>query len=164
MICRRKRGRLLRPRRRSYSKGNVTGFRRRRLSGMVLIMLDKPQLEVDPRIYLAAERTFLAWIRTGLAFMGFGFVVARFGLFMRELMLEKPSLNVHSSGVSMPVGVTLISMGIVITAAAAARHRRYIQAIDRGHFRPAFGSLFGVCIAGLLLLMGLVMVVYLIAL
>jgi len=39
----------------------------------------------DPRVYLAAERTFLAWIRTGLALMGFGFVVARFGLFLREL-------------------------------------------------------------------------------
>ena len=31
----------------------------------------------DPRIYMAAERTFLAWIRTGLALMAFGFVVAR---------------------------------------------------------------------------------------
>ena len=39
----------------------------------------------DPRIYLAAERTFLAWLRTSLAMMGFGFVVARFGLFMREI-------------------------------------------------------------------------------
>ncbi len=38
----------------------------------------------DPRVSLAAERTFLAWIRTGLALMGFGFVVARFGLFLRE--------------------------------------------------------------------------------
>ena len=41
----------------------------------------------DPRIYMAAERTFLAWIRTGIAFMGFGFMVARFGLFLREIAL-----------------------------------------------------------------------------
>ena len=34
----------------------------------------------DPRIYLAAERTFLAWVRTSLALMGFGFLIARFGL------------------------------------------------------------------------------------
>ena len=38
----------------------------------------------DPRVYMAAKRTFLAWIRTGIAFMAFGFVVDRFGLFLRE--------------------------------------------------------------------------------
>jgi putative membrane protein len=30
----------------------------------------------DPRVFMAAERTFLAWIRTGLALMGFGFGLA----------------------------------------------------------------------------------------
>ena len=41
----------------------------------------KPSLSaIDPRIPLAAERTFLAWVRTGLALMGFGFAVARFRL------------------------------------------------------------------------------------
>lgn len=44
----------------------------------------KSLLTEDPRVPLAAERTFLAWIRTGLALMGFGFVVSRFGLFLRE--------------------------------------------------------------------------------
>ena len=34
----------------------------------------------DPRVYLAAERTFLAWIRTSVSLMGFGFVIARFAL------------------------------------------------------------------------------------
>jgi putative membrane protein len=43
-------------------------------------------LRDDPRVDMAAERTFLAWIRTGLALMGFGFVVARFGLFLREFV------------------------------------------------------------------------------
>ena len=37
----------------------------------------------DPRIYLAAERTFLAWIRTFVSLMGFGFLIARFALFIR---------------------------------------------------------------------------------
>ncbi|MBV8072411.1 MAG: DUF202 domain-containing protein [Acidobacteriaceae bacterium] len=31
------------------------------------------QPEMDPRVYMAAERTSLVWIRTGLALMGFGF-------------------------------------------------------------------------------------------
>ena len=38
----------------------------------------------DPRVYLAAERTFLAWIRTSVSLMGFGFLIARFALFIRE--------------------------------------------------------------------------------
>src|ERR1035441_183963 len=51
----------------------------------------------DPRVYLAAERTFLAWIRTGLALMGFGFVVARFGLFLREIEFSQHPLSLHSA-------------------------------------------------------------------
>jgi uncharacterized membrane protein YidH (DUF202 family) len=50
-----------------------------------LAMNETPDSPTDPRIYMAAERTFLAWIRTGIAFMGFGFVVARFGLFYVRL-------------------------------------------------------------------------------
>ena len=38
----------------------------------------------DPRVYLAAERTFLAWVRTSVSLMGFGFVIARFALWIRE--------------------------------------------------------------------------------
>lgn len=41
----------------------------------------------DPRIYMAAERTFLAWIRTGVVLLAFGFVVARFGIFLRQVAL-----------------------------------------------------------------------------
>lgn len=46
--------------------------------------LKKSLIHEDPRMPVAAERTFLAWIRTGLAHIGFGLVVARFGLFLRE--------------------------------------------------------------------------------
>ena len=42
----------------------------------------------DPRVYLAAERTFLAWIRTSVSLMGFGFLIARFALFLREYGLD----------------------------------------------------------------------------
>lgn len=115
----------------------------------------------DPRVYMAAERTFLAWLRTGIALMGFGFVVARFGLFLRELTLGSAAATPHRSSISLPVGVALIAVGIAVNLISAVRHRRYVEAIDRGTFRTAFGSTFGFALAALLGLIGLIMAVYL---
>jgi putative membrane protein len=117
----------------------------------------------DPRIYLAAERTFLSWIRTGLALMGFGFVVARFGLFLHEFAQNNTTNGEHHAGFSLPVGVVLIGMGILVNVIAAFRHRRYVRAIDAGRFRQSFGSTFAFSIAGLLALIGLVVAIYLLA-
>lgn len=114
----------------------------------------------DPRVYMAAERTFLAWIRTGLALMGFGFVVARFGLFLRELALAGAPSPQHP-GLSVPIGVALILAGIVVVTAAGFRHRRYVRAIDEGRFRTAFGSRLGFGLAAFLALVGLAMAAYL---
>jgi uncharacterized membrane protein YidH (DUF202 family) len=33
---------------------------------------------VDPRIYMAGERTFLSWIRTAIGLIVFGFVIEKF--------------------------------------------------------------------------------------
>jgi inner membrane protein YidH len=116
----------------------------------------------DPRIYMAAERTFLAWIRTGIAFMGFGFVVARFGLFLREIALtNNMTVAQHNNGFSMPVGVALIVAGILVNLIAAIRHHRYIKALDRGQFRQAYGSVFIFLIAGFLTIIGLAVAIYL---
>jgi putative membrane protein len=110
---------------------------------------------------MAAERTFLAWIRTGIALMAFGFVVARFGLFLRELASDNATVSHPHTGFSLPVGIVLIVAGIVVNAVAAIRHRRYIQAIDRGCFRQAYGSAFAFSIAGLLAVIGLAVAIYL---
>jgi putative membrane protein len=110
---------------------------------------------------MAAERTFLAWIRTGMAFMGFGFILARFGLFLRELAATSAAPPHAASAFSMPVGIALIVIGILVNIVAAAQHRRYVRAIDQGRFRSAFGSAFAYAVAVFLALIGLAMAVYL---
>jgi putative membrane protein len=127
-----------------------------------ITMNETQNSSTDPRIYMAAERTFLAWIRTGIAFMGFGFVVARFGLFLREIALtNNMTVAQHSNGFSMPVGVALIVAGILVNLIAAIRHHRYIKALDQGQFRQAYGSAFIFLIAGFLAIIGLAVAIYL---
>ena len=93
--------------------------------------------------------------------MGFGFVVARFGLFLRELVVSNPSLPQRPAGFSLPVGIFLILIGMVVNIVAGVRQARYIQAIDRGDFRAAFGSRFGYMLGATLAAVGLAMAVYL---
>lgn len=116
----------------------------------------------DPRIYMAAERTFLAWIRTGIAFMGFGFVVARFGLFLREIALSNSvTVAQPKNGFSLPVGIALIVAGIIVNISAAIRHHCYVKALDCGQPRHIHSSLFTFSVAGFLALIGLSVAIYL---
>jgi putative membrane protein len=130
-------------------------------SAPILCMIESSNPQSDPRIYLAAERTFLAWLRTGIALMGFGFVVARFGLFLRELAASNEPTKLPHASFSLPVGIVLIALGIIVDVVAAIRHRRYVRAIDRGQFRQTFGPTFALWLAGLLALIGLAVAVYL---
>jgi putative membrane protein len=115
----------------------------------------------DPRTYMAAERSFLAWIRTGIALMGFGFVVARFGLFLHELADSKELTKLPEAGFSMPVGILLITLGVVVNVVAGIRHHLCVQAIDRGEFRETFGTKFALFIAGIVALIGMAVALYL---
>jgi putative membrane protein len=92
----------------------------------------KSLLAEDPRVPLAAERTFLAWIRTGLALMGFGFVVARFGLFLRELAAVQKIPQPLSHGTSLWLGLGLVALGVVLNVAALVRYRRYLKDLAAG--------------------------------
>jgi putative membrane protein len=118
---------------------------------------------VDPRIYMAAERTFLAWIRTGIALMGFGFVIARFGVFLRELDVAARASH-PNTGMSLYVGLLLLAVGMIVCAASAIRHGRYLRAIDAGRFREAYSSTFAFSVVVLLVLVGAVMAVVLVRL
>lgn len=92
----------------------------------------KSVMHEDPRVPLAAERTFLAWIRTGLALMGFGFVVARFGLFLREWSAAQ-KVELHSGhGVSLWLGITLVGLGVFLNLAALVHYRNYLKQLARG--------------------------------
>jgi putative membrane protein len=116
----------------------------------------------DPRVYLAAERTFLAWIRTGLALMGFGFVVARFGLFLREIQFSGHPLTIRSAHFTVWVGTALILIGVLVNALSALQHLRFVRAVREDSLTVGRPATLAVVIALVLAATGLAMTVYLV--
>jgi len=122
-----------------------------------------PALHPDVRDFLAVERTFLAWIRTGLSLMGFGFVVARFGLFLQELQVVRPSVQMRSYGFSLWFGTSLIVVGVVVNLFSTAHYMKLIRHLSEG--KPDFSrpSKEAIAVAIFLALIGLAMAIYLIS-
>ena len=112
----------------------------------------KSPLTDDPRVPLAAERTFLAWVRTGLALMGFGFVVARFGLFLREWAAAQHTPVSSPHGLSLWLGLSLVVLGIVLNVASLVRYRRYLRRLAAGVIpepHPALETLIAVALTAI---------------
>ena len=107
------------------------------------------------------ERTFLAWIRTGLSLMGFGFVVARFGLFLREMALANPGIAVTSTGYSRWFGVSLIALGVLVTAVSFADYVATVGRMKRSEPYVARPTWLGATLAILLVAIGVLMTIYL---
>ena len=123
----------------------------------------KPKLNVarpidDPRVWLAAERTFLAWIRTGIALMGFGFVVARFGLFLRELAAAHQFVSRRTTGLSLWLGTALLIIGIIVNVGATMQHIRLLNRLNRGEMPHSYSGT-AIAVALILAALGLAMVV-----
>ena len=115
----------------------------------------------DPRVYLAAERTFLAWIRTGLSLMGFGFVVARFGLFLREMEFSQHPLSLHSAKFTLWVGTALIVIGVAVNLLSAMQHIQFVRAVKSSVEPVERPATMAVVIAIVLAITGLAMTFYL---
>ena len=116
----------------------------------------------DPQVRMASERTLLAWVRTGLGLMGFGFVVAKFGLFLRELEAARQGPVATSTSLSLPIGVTLVILGVGAAVAGGWEHSRRLSHLDRGEPFPKPLWYWGVFLSGLLALVGVALVVYLV--
>jgi putative membrane protein len=115
----------------------------------------------DPRIYLAAERTFLAWVRTSVALMGFGFLIARFAFWIREYTAVDggaPTSLTHPA-VSPWLGFGMVAVGVYVCVTAAIRHREYVRALQKGITNPPLNLNSSLAIAGILALVGLAMAV-----
>lgn len=116
---------------------------------------------LDPRVYMAAERTFLAWIRTSLALMAFGFVIARFGLFLREIEAAHAGAAAVPSTLSLPIGVVFVLIGVITNILASVHHVRYIRELNKGTPTVGRPSRLAIALALLLAAGGIGMAIYL---
>lgn len=108
-----------------------------------------PQPDPQKRTeHLAVERTFLAWVRTSIAIISLGFVVAKFGVWLRELASRlDPQMQVHSAGMSLPMGIGMMAFGGILTVLAAWHCHVVHRAIERGEVRANRGLIVAVTVA-----------------
>jgi len=118
--------------------------------------------------HAANERTFLAWVRTAIAVMAFGFLVEKFDLFVQFAAREMAGNAVAGRTLSLGgqtlgniAGLFLIFLGGATMVLAIIRFRRTARDIDSDERRPGPGEQTDVTLAGLLVMLGAVIFVYL---
>ncbi len=99
-----------------------------------------PEKEViDPRIYMAAERTFLAWVRTSIALMIFGFVVDKFEIFLSELQRKINFHFSHDISSLKWIGITIMVMSLLALSLGTLNFYKTVKDVDRGLYRTHTG-------------------------
>jgi putative membrane protein len=111
--------------------------------------------------HLANEQTFLAWIRTSVTAMGLGFVVARFSVWLRELSIGTGRPMIPHSGLSTPLGISLMIFSGLLAAMGGWRYHVVKRAIIHGKTAAAERTAVVVSIVVVLIAAGLV--VYMLA-
>lgn len=113
--------------------------------------------------HAANERTFLAWVRTAIAIMAFGFLVERFDLFLQIAgqTLARRALSPTGQLVGNIAGLILIWLGAATIILALLRFRRTAKQIDSAETLPRFGEGLDIVLAGLLVILGSALFVYL---
>ena len=118
----------------------------------------------DPRVYLAAERTFLAWMRTSISLMGFGFLIARFALFLKGYGITSGPQAPAQPMVSNWLGFGMVCVGVIVCVMAATRHRAYIQALESGVGNPPLDLGRALSVAVVLAAVGLAIAIHIVML
>jgi putative membrane protein len=112
--------------------------------------------------HAANERTFLAWIRTAIAVMAFGFLIERFDIFLTSMRgAQSNPVILHGQRFANEAGLAFILLGVLMIVVAAVRFFRIARDIDKDEAIPSSGSLFDLALAGLLLLLGVALFLYL---
>jgi putative membrane protein len=113
--------------------------------------------------HAANERTFLAWVRTAIAIMAFGFLVEKFDLFLeiagKSLAGRTPSVGGQLLG--NIAGLLLIALGGATMVLAIVRFRKTAIDIDSTERKPSAGERMDIALAGLLVMLGTALFVYL---
>ncbi len=118
--------------------------------------------------HAANERTFLAWVRTAIAIMAFGFLVEKFDLFLaiaaQEFAGRSPAARMPTLAgqtVGNIAGLALIVLGCATLVLAIVRFRKTARDIDSAEVRRDTGARLDLTLAGLLVMLGAVIFVYL---
>jgi putative membrane protein len=119
-------------------------------------------LDSDPRVFFAAERTLLAWLRAGLTIIAIGFVVARFGLFVQLLALQSQAQSsTTNSYLSGGLGIAFVVVGSLAIVVSAVQHSRFVATLPLTDLPPAYSRGFALVLSIVVAALGMALAAYL---